>query len=288
MFVDFEDNQELNVSSQFFSGTDKSTDSKEPGVVFPLACNDSVKNMLNVSSIIDHRHSNVLCKYTEARIANADTEKKVVDYKETKVLSLEYDFSKSPFDNLLEKDSKMIYQGANKITPLLKDKLTNVLNALYSNENPFDAIMVIDKSNIEEKHYSSFTGRTYNGNTLWDLDDTPFTRNDKPEETLTKDSYEVIDKFVFAYENYMKDLANRSKVKEIKDSVDCGIENYYSTFDYDKMLCAKLWGKDIQKMKNSKEYKEFFKNDYFKTQLATELMDIVQAYEADFRWGETI
>lgn len=169
MFIDLENGSELNISSQYFSGTDKSTDN-EPGVVFPLACNDSVKNMLNVSSIIDHHYTNVLCKYTEARIADADTENKVVEYKETKVLSLEYDLTNSPLDNLLEKDSKLVYQCVNKITPLLKEKLISVLNALYSNENPFDAIMAIDKSNIEEKHYSSFV-RADSNNTLWDLKD---------------------------------------------------------------------------------------------------------------------
>lgn len=280
MFVDLEDGSELNVSSQYFSGTDKSTDANEPGVVFPLACNDSVKNMLNVSSIIDHHHSNVLCKYTEARIADADTEKKIVEYKETKVFSLEYDLSDSPLDSLLEKDSRLVYQCANKITPLLKEKLISVLNALYNNENPFDAIMVIDKSNIEKKHYSSFTSYDYSGNTLWDLKDDKIDI-DKKEFGLSKALYEIIDEFVFSYENFMKDLVKCGKIKEMRESIDLALDVYYNTFDYDKMFCAKFWGRDIQKMKNSKEYKGLFKDEVFKTQLATELVDVVQAYDAD-------
>lgn len=280
MFVDLEDGSELNVTSQYFSGTDKSTNSNEPGVVFPLACNDSVKNMLNVSSIIDHHHTNVLCKYTEARIADADTEKKVVEYKETKVLSLEYDLTNSPLDSLLEKDSKLVYQCANKVTPLLKEKLISVLNALYSNENPFDAIMVIDKSNIEEKSYKSFISHSYDGRTLWDLDSFKTTEIKEVEYDIDK-ANEIIDKFSNAYEDYLKALVKNGKIKEIRDSVDYAIEHYYSTFDYNKMLSTRLWGKDIQKLKNSKEYKEYFKDEYFVTQLATELMDIAQAYDSD-------
>lgn len=276
MFVDLEDGSELNVNSQYFSGTDKSTNTNEPGVVFPLACNDSVKNMLNVSSIIDHHHSNVLCKYTEARIADADTEKKIVEYKETKVLSLEYDLSNSPLDSLLEKDSRLVYQCSNKITPLLKEKLISVLNALYNNDNPFDAIMVIDKSNIEKKPHNNSISYDYSGNTLWDLKD------DIPKGELAKEHYGIVYEFVLSYENFMKDLVKCGKIKEIRESIDLAIDVYYNTFNYDKMFCAKFWGKDIQKMKNSKEYKEYFKDEIFKTQLATELIDIVQAYDADF------
>ena len=282
MFVDLEDGSELNVNSQYFSGTDKSTNANEPGVVFPLACNDSVKNMLNVSSIIDHHHSNVLCKYTEARIADADTEKKIIEYKETKVLSLEYDLSNSPLDSLLEKDSKLIYQCANKITPLLKEKLISVLNALYNNDNPFDAIMVIDKSNIETKPYRSFTSYDYSGNTLWDLKDDMISIDKKENNGgLIKEYYDIIDEFVFSYENFMKDLVKSGKIKEMKDSIDLALDCYYNTFNYDKMFCAKFWGRDIQKKRNSKIYKDCFKNEMFKTQLATELVDVVQAYDAD-------
>lgn len=276
MFVDLEDGSELNVNSQYFSGTDKSTNANEPGVVFPLACNDSVKNMLNISSIIDHHHSNVLCKYTEARIADADTEKKIVEYKETKVLSLEYDLSNSPLDSLLEKDSRLVYQCSNKIAPLLKEKLISVLNALYNNDNPFDAIMVIDKSNIEKKPHNNSISYDYSGNTLWDLKD------DIPKGELAKEHYGIVYEFVLSYENFMKDLVKCGKIKEIRESIDLAIDVYYNTFNYDKMFCAKFWGKDIQKMKNSKEYKEYFKDEIFKTQLATELIDIVQAYDADF------
>lgn len=274
MFIDLENGNELNISSQYFSGTDKSTNANEPGVVFPLACNDSVKNMLNVSSIIDHNyhHANVLCKYTEARIADADTENKVVDYKETKVLSLEYDLTDFPLDNLLEKNHKLIYQCDNKVTLLLKEKLISVLNALYSNENPFDAIMVIDKSNIEEKHYSD--------NTLWNLKDDLNIITTKRCQ-LDKESYEVIDKFVFAYDSFIKDLVNRGEKKEIRDSIDLALKVYYSKFDCSKMFCAKFWGKEIQKMKNDKKYRNLFKDNLFMTQLANELIIIVQTYDID-------
>lgn len=275
MFIDLENGNELNISSQYFSGTDKSTNANEPGVVFPLACNDSVKNMLNVSSIIDHHHNhhaNVLCKYTEARIADADTENKVVDYKETKVLSLEYDLTDFPLDNLLEINHKLVYQCDNKVTLLLKEKLISVLNALYSNENPFDAIMVIDKSNIEEKHYSD--------NTLWNLKDDLNIITTKQCQ-LTKESYEVIDKFVFAYDSFIKDLVSRGKKKEIRDSIDLALKVYYSTFDCSKMFCAKFWGKEIQNMKNDKKYRNLFKDNLFMTQLANELIIIVQTYDID-------
>lgn len=269
MFYDFETNKQLSISSQYFSGTDKCKDPKEPGVVFPLACNDSVKDMLNVSSVIDHHNSEIaLCKYTEARIANANVEKNEVEYVETKILSLEYNLEESYLDSLLEKESKFIYQCDNKITPLLKDKLTNVINALYSNDMPFESIMMIDKSNIDVKEYSfaKFDSMSYDGPTLF------------PVDTSDKVQKELIDTIVFEFDAYMKSLSGTEQNKVI----NFALERYYgnpANIDIKSILTDKVWGKEIDKVRKNKDFKDYFKNNVFLGQLCEAIIDVIHNYD---------
>lgn len=270
MFVDIETGRVLDISSQYFSGTDKDANGNEPGVVFPLACDDSVKNTLNVSSILDHRNDYALCKYTEARVANADTEKKVVEYCETKVLSLEYDLDKSVFDELLQSNSKFIYQCKNKITDKLKDKLAEYLKALHKNETKFDASVIIDKELISEKKYSY---GTYGG---FKNIRTPSLFNDNINEIKDEEFDKTIDLFTEAFEKYIAELYKEDRAKFDK-VIDYGLNHYYNTCDHKKMLSTNLWGKEINDMK--KEYKDLFDDAIFQSELASEIVDIITAYD---------
>lgn len=256
MFFYYGTNENMNICGQSFSGTDKST-SNDIGVVYPLSCSESIKNMLNISSILDHRHPN-LCKNTEARIANADTEKKIVEYKETKCVALEYDNDTCDLDQLLMKTNKSIYQSEVIMTGKLEVRIDEI-TALLSTKN-FSAIHFIDSDNLESKKYTY----TYSPTLFEDF----YANND-----LSYADEKILDIFVKKFEIYFEELDKSKRDKVIKHAV----KYYYSEVDYDKMLSSSLWGKDIDK--TAKEYKELFKNDKFKKTLADYIIDIIQYYD---------
>ena len=259
MFYNLETNEELDISSQYFSGTDKCKDPREPGIVFPLACNDSVKDMLNVSSIIDHHKDNIaLCKHTEARIANADTEKKEVVYKETEVVSLEYKITPYEIDLLINRSPSFVYQSDNKIKPLLKDKLNNVIDALYSNDMPFNSIIAIDNYYIEEKSHNF----------------SALTTNDCKTDKLEK---ELIDIILFDFGVYIESLDKAKQKKVVKYALD-KYSNDEKTY-YKSLFTSKLWGREIDKVRKNKDFEALFKKDDFLSLLATKIMDVIYFYD---------
>lgn len=246
MLIYYDNDKNTNMSEQSFSGTDKST-TGDIGVVYPLSCSDSVKDMLNISSILDHRDTN-LCKNTEARIANANVEDKTVEYKRTRCVALEYDNETNDLEQLLVKSNKSIYQSEAIMTSKLKVRI-NEITALLSTKN-FNAIHFIDSDNLKTKQV------TYSP-TLFENDYFYINEYEQILDTFS-------DKFKIYYDN----LDDSKKDKVTKHAI-----KYYTESNYNKMLSKSLWGEDIDK--SVKENKELFKNDYFKKTLASYIISII-------------
>lgn len=201
MFYELDTNKELNISSQFFSGTDKDHDG---GVVYPLACDKSVNETLSISSIIDH-HDKHLCKITEARIATADTEKKTVEYIQSKCVAVEYGSESDSLELFLVDDTKDIYQSPLPITPFLKDTIKQFIEIAEKN----DSFFLIDDKLIKEKSYrsiySKYSPSSYNSSLLF--------------EPASKKDDELIDKLSDKFMDYLTTLEQKdlNKLVQIVD-----------------------------------------------------------------------
>lgn len=260
MFFDFNTNQELNISSQFFSGTDESKEGTI-GVAFPLACHQDVNNTLNISSIIDHHNKDVLCKITKARTATADVENKIVNYSQTRCVTVEYNNSKNNFIDLLEYKNLSCYQSEQKITSMLQSKLQQFINAVTSNPK-LRANFFIDKNKIEVKSYN-YKQFSY---------DKDWNEIAELAQLDAEQSFgEVKEIFLNGFIDY---ISKQTKEKQNK-IIDFALHQYYNTFNYGMMLSTNLWGKELNKLKKEK-YKEYFKNELFKENLATEIIDLLE------------
>ena len=263
MFYNLETNERLSLGGQSFSGTDKNRTGESKGVVFPLACDESVKDRLNISSIIDHHNDDVaLVKHTEARIANADVANNEVNYVETRCVAVEYNLTQNSFTELLDIKNISVYEANTMILERLREKIYEYINVV-SNEalRPF---FCVDSECITEKKYSYSTDfsfpeiKRYNYQPL--------------DSTHTK----VIDEILNEFADYMEEISKTDK-KKLDNIISAGLNAYFGDCDKDKLLSAKVLGKDIYN--KLKKEKELMKADNAKETLASEVIDIITSYD---------
>ena len=265
-----ETNKEVNISSQSFSGTDKST-TGNIGVVYPLGCVETVKDRLNVSSIIDHHDldKNILVKRTEARVATADTEKKIVDYVETRCIAVEYDTTERPFGGLIE-IPPITYRSDDKIMPRLQEYiievLISVLAHLDQDEKP---VLFIDEKNIERKSYTA-TGLT---RTIWNGDDLlpGFDYKEPLLQGFTDTQLKIMDEFTDMFTAYLISL-DEETLKEIERRCD----EYYISLNQALILNRNFYGDECGLFR--KEFSVYFRDPEFRAELAHRLAFLAEEF----------
>lgn len=262
-------NKEVNVSSQSFSGTDKST-SGNIGVVYPLDCNDIVKDVLNVSSIIDHHDldKNILVKRTEARVVTADVEKKIVDYVETRCVAVEYDTTEQPFEGLIE-IPPVTYRSDDKIMPRLQAHIMEVVFILSSPDMDERPALLIDEKNIERKSYTS-TGLT---RTIWNGDELlpGFDYKEPLLQGFTDTQLKIMDEFTDMFTAYLISLDEKD-LKEIERRCD----DYYVSLNQAIILNRNFYGDECGLFR--KEFSVYFKDAEFRAELAHRLAFLAEEF----------
>jgi len=274
MFFSLDTNKELSVSQQHFSGQDKSK-TGDIGVVFPLACDDSVNMLLNVSSILDHHNQGIRCKHTEARYATANTQKKEIEYSETKCVAIEYNNESNELASLLDIVSGSVYESSVTITSKLKDKINEYLKVLETAQQSF----FIDSNLISKREYRSSTlYRGFQSDTLWEFE--PSIKSNSQVSPLIQEQESFIENFGYTYENYLVSLSNQGK-DALRSVTDYFLSNYYGSYKPKQLLSKKALGEDTFKLKSVDKAKEWFKDETFSNELIEHLLGIVQVYDLD-------
>lgn len=265
MFFNLETNERLSISSQSFSGTDKNKNGSSKGVVFPLACNKSVSNTLNISSIIDHHNDDIcLIKHTEARLATADVDKNKVDYLETKCVSFEYNLEQSKFNTLLDIKNISVYESKNMILEPLKEKAYEYINVISNQAlTPF---FCIDKEAITEKRYEF----------KQDFSFPPITTKNGFDLLLTKKDEKIIDEIIEEFLQYI-DTISKSNKQQLDKIISYSLNAFYGENKIDKILSSKVLGQEINS--KLKKEKKLLNNQTFKEALVNEIIDIITSYD---------
>ena len=266
---ELETNKEVNVSSQSFSGTDKSV-TGNIGVVYPLGCVETVKDRLNVSSIIDHHDldKNILVKRTEARVATADTEKKIVDYVETRCVAVEYDTTEQPFEGLIEIPS-VTYRSDDKIMTKLQEYIQDVTFMLSHLEQDERPTLLIDEKNVERKSYTA-TGLT---RTIWNGDDLlpGFDYKEPLLQGFTDTQLKIMDEFTDMFTAYLISL-DEETLKEVERRCD----EYYISLNQALILNRNFYGDECGLFR--KEFSVYFKDPEFRAELAHRLAFLAEEF----------